>query len=234
MPQQELQNCRAALGHWRGFSCGRRLAHVLRRYSSHLRHSTSTCGGVCIACGMHHGTNTTNGTVIQAAWLPSACDSMPAKWSYPWGRKSCPVPRARSANSESTREDAGAWSGASRAMGCHNYGAACSLESRSQGESFAKHSAVLSIVTRFGTSVVCKPASQHCLAHPLVRLPSLVFSSSLLFALVCPPLALFGSSVVCLLEQKDVVTLGITCRALQQTDRGFATGEQAFPLGCVR
>lgn len=39
--------------------------------------------------------------------------------------------------------------------------------------------------------------------------------------------------VVCLLEQKDVVILGATCRAFRSIERAFAIGQHAFPLGCV-
>lgn len=72
-------------------------------------------------------------------------------------------------------------------MGCHNSGAACSLESRSPGESFAKHSAVPSAVTRFDTSVLSY-------ANPLhdIALPTLLFVCRPSFAPLRSCLRLFA------------------------------------------
>lgn len=64
-----LQSCRAALGRWRGFSCGRRPARVRRPSCSLLLQYSSKCGDAFIVY-MHHGTN---GTMIHAERLPSAC-----------------------------------------------------------------------------------------------------------------------------------------------------------------
>ncbi|CAB1115983.1 unnamed protein product [Ectocarpus sp. CCAP 1310/34] len=40
----------------------------------------------------------------------------------------------------------------------------------------------------------------------------------------------FLRSVICLLEQRDMVILGGTCRSLRQIQGGFVSGEEAFPL----
>ena len=74
--------------------------------------------------------------------------------------------------------------------------------------------------------------SQRTPLYAVVLTPLLFFCRPS-FVVVRSSLPLRHSSVVCLLKQKDVASLGITCRTLQQVERGFTTGQQAFPLGCV-